>query len=116
MNSIIVNDDFSQRKMFENLICQSENVNLLSSFDNTAEAIAYLYTHKVDLIFFDIQISDSGSLEFLNAIPKNVFVIFISFFRFKNSKFDLTNQFQKSLNQAMIYSANPHKTDDYFVI
>ncbi|WP_312075041.1 response regulator [Chryseobacterium sp.] len=116
MNSIIVNDDFSQRKMFENLISESENVHLLSSFDSTEEAVAFLYKHKVDLIFFDIQISDSGSLEFLNAVPKDVFVIFISFLRFKNSKFDLSNQFQKSLNQAMMYSVNPHKTDDYFVI
>lgn len=57
----------------------SEKVPFLSleaTFTNCFEAIPYLQTNKIDLLFLDINMPDISGIEFVNILPKCPLVIF----------------------------------------
>ncbi|WP_257670791.1 hypothetical protein [Parapedobacter tibetensis] len=82
-----------------------------------------------DLVFFDIQIDERKSYEFIKAIPHKTFVIFISdFFSTAIKAFKphtiispKLHRFKEAVNMARAYSKvekreNSNTQDDYFVI
>ncbi len=129
MTCIIVNDDISARNAINMLINQTDNLKLIASFNNTSEASKFMSENTVDLIFFDLQIDETSSYEFIKAIPFKTFVIFIpQFYSPENRKYnahaiDSQNvlQFQEGIEIAKAYfnamkEDNSNIANGYFVM
>ncbi len=137
MNCIIINDEPIVRQAIKILIEKTQNLVLLSSFNNDVDASKFMQNNVVDLIFLDIQISGINGVEFAKTIPQEIFVIFynsLSVFDVKSSEVHAidylvkpikSERFQKGVAKAEVYfrllkKGNINKirqiTDDYFVI
>lgn len=128
MNCIIVTEDFSMKKNVEKLIISSD-LHLLSTFITTSEASAFMKSNSVDVMFFDVQMCDFDSIEFVQNIPEKTFVIYIPEFsvyandvdKQELSNFTIVKRFQESVEEARLFldlikKENPNITADYFVI
>ena len=77
INCIIVEDTPLAIEKLEEFIRRIPSLHLLQSFDNGIEAISFIRTQSVDLVFLDIQMEQFTGLQFLEAIqfpPKIVIV------------------------------------------
>lgn len=55
-------------------------LDLMKTFENAVESIEYMRTHKVDLIFLDIQMEELTGIQLLNALKTKPYVIFTTAF------------------------------------
>ena len=72
---IIIDDEILAREVLSILILKSEKLLLLEQFSNAIDAIKYLNSNKVDLIFLDIHIPNFSGFDFVERIknpPKEI--------------------------------------------
>jgi len=77
MNCIIVTQDLLIEKGIRKLILESGHLRLLFAFHACDKASACMAEHRIDILFFDIQMYDFDSIEFIYPISEDTFVIFI---------------------------------------
>lgn len=65
-------------KKLERFVHEVPTLNLLASFQNGIEAISFMKTHKVDLVFLDIQMERFTGLQFLESLEKHPKIIMVS--------------------------------------
>lgn len=65
---IIVDDEQHAVDILEHYIQQTLQLQLVKSFTNPLEALAYLTTQQVDLIFLDIQMPELSGIDFIKTI------------------------------------------------
>ena len=116
MNCIIVDDEPLAREAIQMLIDQTNNLDLLGSFNSPDSATNFLLNNEVDLIFLDIQMPGINGIEFAKTIPKETFVIFTTAFsEFATDSYEVDaidylikpvklERFQKSVDKAFTYS------------
>ncbi|GAB6011324.1 LytR/AlgR family response regulator transcription factor [Viscerimonas tarda] len=77
INCIIVEDTPLAVEKLDRFIRQVPLLNLLASFDNGIEAISFMQTQKVDLVFLDIQMEQFTGLQFLEAVqfPPKIIIV-----------------------------------------
>ena len=77
INCIIVEDSPLAVEKLTDFIRQVPVLHLLQSFDNGIEAIAFIQTQTVDLVFLDIQMEQFSGLQFLEAVrvPPKVIIV-----------------------------------------
>lgn len=80
MNCIIVDDEPLAREAIQMLVEQTEDLNLIGSFNSAESASKFMNDNSVDLIFLDIQMPGTNGIEFARTISKNTFVIFTTAF------------------------------------
>jgi two-component system, LytTR family, response regulator len=68
INCIIVEDEPLALKRTSEFVNQVSYLNLLSSFSNAFDAIGFLKTNKVDLIFLDIEMDGFTGIEFIESL------------------------------------------------
>ena len=68
MNSIVIDDEETFRAIIEQLADNNSDVNIQASFSNAMEAIKYLNSNSVDLIFLDIHMPDFDGFDFIRTI------------------------------------------------
>lgn len=76
MNCIIVDDEPLAREAIQMLIDQTENLNLIGSFNSPVSASDFMMNHTVDLVFLDIQMPGTDGIDFAKTISKETLVIF----------------------------------------
>lgn len=76
MKCIIVDDEPLAREAVQMLIEQTNDLDLISSFNSPESASGFLRENEVDLIFLDIQMPGINGIEFAKTIRKETFVIF----------------------------------------
>ena len=76
MKCIIVDDEPIARRGMKRLVDKRPELTLLGEFGSAEEAMEYLATNPVDLIFLDIQMPGTSGMEFARQIPKQTLVIF----------------------------------------
>lgn len=138
MNCIIVDDEPLAREAIQMLIDQTNNLDLIGSFNSPDAATNFLVNNEVDLIFLDIQMPGINGIEFAKTIPNDTFVIFTTAFsEFATDSYEVDaidylikpvklERFQKGVDKAQSYYklfnadyANnniENITDDYFFI
>lgn len=129
MTCIVVNDNITVRNAIKMLINQTDNLALIASFNNTFEASKFMSENTVDLVFFNIQIDEANGYEFIKAIPRKTFVIFISEFSstaIRAYKPDTLispkpHRFKEAVDMARAYckvekKENSNIQNDYFVM
>ena len=78
INCIIVDDTPLAVEKMEGFIGQLPVLNLLKSFNNGLEAIAFLHDNPVDLVFLDIQMEQFSGLQFLEALQNRPKIVIVS--------------------------------------
>jgi DNA-binding LytR/AlgR family response regulator len=115
MNCVIVDDEPLARKAIEKLVHQTENLDVIGSFNGAEATEAFLATNPVDLVFLDIHMPGVNGIEFARTIPKNTLVIFTTaFHEFASESYDVEAidylikpvklaRFQKAVEKANTY-------------
>ncbi|NVO20171.1 MAG: response regulator transcription factor [Bacteroidetes bacterium] len=78
MNCIVIDDTPLAVEKLEGFISQVPYLNLLKSFFNGIEAISFMKTNPVDLVFLDIQMEQFSGLQFLDSIQNPHAIIIVS--------------------------------------
>jgi DNA-binding LytR/AlgR family response regulator len=138
VNCIIVDDEPLAREAIQMLIAQTDNLNLVGSFNSPDAATEFLADGTADLIFLDIQMPGINGIEFARTIPRETFVIFTTAFsEFATDSYEVDaidylikpirlERFQRGVEKAQTYlkllkadySNNNIETiaDDYFFV
>lgn len=78
IKTIIVDDEPHARRYLSDLLKADEEIELLDELKNGREALAYLESHTVDLVFLDIHMPGVNGLEVIQQIPagNTPFIVF----------------------------------------
>lgn len=78
IDSIIIDDEPLAASKLEAFSAKVPGLNVVRTFDNAIEAVAWLKENHADLIFLDIQMEQFTGIEFLEAITSGAKVIITS--------------------------------------
>jgi DNA-binding LytR/AlgR family response regulator len=123
INCIIVEDEPLALKRTKEFVSKVSYLNLLSSFSNAFEAIGFLKTNTVDLIFLDIEMDGFTGIEFIESLTfKPQIIITTAYDKYALKGFELNVidyllkpfRFERFLNAVdRVYNvANKDKRDD----
>ncbi|WP_439131492.1 LytR/AlgR family response regulator transcription factor [Polaribacter sp.] len=68
MNCIIIDDDATSRLIIDKLCAKSEHINVVNEFSSAIEAIKYLNTTSVDLVYLDIHMPTFSGFDFIETL------------------------------------------------
>ncbi len=68
MNCIIIDDDATSRLIINKLCAKSEHINVVNEFSSAIEAIKYLNTTSVDLVYLDIHMPTFSGFDFIETL------------------------------------------------
>ncbi|OAD45769.1 LytR/AlgR family response regulator transcription factor [Polaribacter atrinae] len=68
MNCIVVDDDVTARLIIKKLCADFNEITVLEEFDSAIEAIKYLNSNEVDLIFLDIHMPAFSGFDFIQTL------------------------------------------------
>jgi len=75
IRAIVIDDEFKAIELLENYINRVPFLALAESFRNPLEAITYLQTNTIDLIFLDINMRELSGISFLKTVQHRPDVI-----------------------------------------
>ena len=78
IDCIIIDDTPLAVEKLEKFIAQVPFLHVSETFNNAMEAIVFIRTHPVDLIFLDIQMEEFTGLQFLEALHTRPQIIIVS--------------------------------------
>ena len=117
LNCVVVDDSAIQRLSIVKLIEGNNNLNLIAEYSSALETKNGLNTHKVDLIFLDIEMPVLNGFELLDVLnnkPQIIFVTGKTEYAFKAFNYDATDYLQKPISrdrftQAVEKAVEQHK-------
>ncbi|RCS26384.1 DNA-binding response regulator [Polaribacter sp. WD7] len=71
MNCIIIDDDATARLIINKLCANTNQVSIVEEFDAAIDAIKYLNSKEVDLIFLDIHMPSFSGFDFIKTIKNS---------------------------------------------
>lgn len=78
INCIIVEDEQYAINILSDFISKVPFINLAETFTNPIEALLYLKSNTVDLIFLDINMPELSGIDLIKLLPKNIEIIITS--------------------------------------
>lgn len=78
ISCIIVEDSPLAAEKLKSFISRVPSCNLLKTFDNGIDGLAYLQTNHVDLVFLDIQMEEFSGLQFMKSLNNHPKIIIVS--------------------------------------
>lgn len=108
LNCVVVDDSSIQRMSIVKLIENNPSLNLIAEYRSALETKNGLNTHKVDLIFLDIEmpvLSGFELLDVLNNKPQIIFVTGKTEYAFKAFDYDATDYLQKPITKERFTTA-----------
>lgn len=78
INCLVIEDDPISRTIVCNYINQVESLNLIASCENPMQAMNYLHTNNIQLVFSDIEMPMLSGLEFIKSLKEPPLFIFIT--------------------------------------
>ncbi len=78
INCIVIDDTPLAIEKLERFIKEVPLLNLLGSFTNGIEALSFMKSEQVDLVFLDIQMELFSGLQFLESLEKHPKIIIVS--------------------------------------
>lgn len=132
MTCIAIDDEPLALEIIRKYAADTPLINLVSTFTDAIQALAFLKTQKVDLIILDIQMPDISGIQFYNSLQVKPMVIFTTAFaEYAVKGFELEaidylvkpirfERFLKALMKAeknhLQKSALPHLDDGFFFV
>ncbi|HHJ09559.1 MAG TPA: response regulator transcription factor [Bacteroidetes bacterium] len=109
MKCIIIEDNELSRRVLEEFIKKTDNLNLVASFQNAIDAINHLGNkEKVDLVFLDIELPQMSGVEFLESLKSSPQVIITSSkekYAIQAFNFNVTDYLLKPIRYPRFYKA-----------
>lgn len=109
MNCVIIDDDKLSRRILEEFINKTEELNLKHSFSDAVESISTLNREDdIHLIFLDIEMPEMTGIEFLNAYKNPPQVIIVSAkekYALNAFEYDVTDYLLKPVTYPRFYKA-----------
>jgi DNA-binding LytR/AlgR family response regulator len=108
LNTIIVEDSATQRKVFTNLVEGHSNLNLLGDFGNGIKALNCIRTNKVDLVLLDVELPIVSGFDLLESLEKPPMIILVSSkadYALKAFDYDILDYLQKPVKKARFKKA-----------
>lgn len=115
---MIVDDEPLAHKVLEKYISQVQSLELVSNCKNAMEAINFLHSNSVDLIFLDINMPDLSGIDFLKTLkfqPQVIFTTAYSEFALESYEYGVIDyllkpvkfdRFLKAVNKAIDATTN----------
>lgn len=100
LRCIIVEDEVMARKSLQRLCEQHESLDLVSVFENAEDALVFLSTEKVDVIWLDVEmpgLSGFDLLENLTAIPQVIMTTTKTEYAFDAYQYQVTDYLKKPI-------------------
>jgi len=109
MNCIIIDDDKLSRRIIEEFIQRTENLELLNSFENAMDAInVFRNDPDVDLIFLDIEMPEMSGLDFMDTLKNPPQIIIVSSkdkYALNAFEYDVTDYLLKPISYGRFFKA-----------
>jgi DNA-binding LytR/AlgR family response regulator len=130
IKTIVIEDEPLALKKLVSFINKIEYLELSKTFDNAIEAISYLKTNKVELIFLDIQMEEFTGIQFLESIkhrPKVIITTAYDQYAIKGYELDIADYLLKpytferllmaveKVSRTMVETAGRQPEDAIFV-
>ena len=116
INCIIVDDEPIAREILQNHLLRINGIHVMDTCKNAVEAFNVINSHKIDLIFLDINMPEISGLSFARSINKNIKIIFTTAYRdYAVDGFDLkaVDYLLKPISFERIYQAiNKYKNEN----
>jgi DNA-binding LytR/AlgR family response regulator len=125
IRTIIIEDEAPARALLRSYLEKLPNWTLLAEFDNALDAIAYLSTATVDVIFLDIQLPRLSGISFIRTLDHPpLIVITTAYSEHAVEAFELTvfdyllkpfplERFLKTVNRIQTHLQQPPKPEDH---
>ncbi len=81
INCVAIDDEPLALEVLKKYICKLPNLQLLMTFSDAIEAVAYLQKNQVDLLFLDIQMPDINGFQLYNNLANKPMVIFTTAYK-----------------------------------
>ncbi|MFI3239109.1 MAG: LytTR family DNA-binding domain-containing protein [Bacteroidales bacterium] len=117
ISCIVIDDEPLALQQLEQYVAKTPILELKGSFDNAIDALAFLRDNSVDLLFVDINMPKITGLEFVEALPFNCKVIFITAYReyaLEGFALDAADYLLKPLSYASFLKAVEKADRRYF--
>lgn len=75
---VVIDDESLASDVLENYIKRVSSLTLAATFNNGIDALEYVNSNQVDLLFIDIQMPDINGMDFLKLVNKKVNIVFTS--------------------------------------
>lgn len=98
--TVIVDDEALALKSIERMCKNTESIQLLGSFNDSTEALKFIQSNEVDLIFLDIEMPKLTGLELLDQLtymPQVVITTSNTDYAFDAFEFDVTDFLKKPI-------------------
>ncbi|WP_419487502.1 LytR/AlgR family response regulator transcription factor [Chryseobacterium bernardetii] len=108
LNCIIIDDEEGAHRVLEHFISQLSHLKLNKSFYTAVEAMEYLYSNQVDLMFLDINMPGLTGMEMLEAMSNKPFVILTTAYKeyaLESYKYDVVDYLVKPFDFKTFLSA-----------
>jgi len=115
MNCIVIDDDTTARLVIKKLCSDSKQIKVVDEFDSAIEAIKYLNTNDVDVVFLDIHMPTFSGFDFIQTLkspPKIILTTSDENFALKAFEYDcvvdyllkpiVKDRFEKSLKKIKL--------------
>jgi len=132
INCIIVDDEQHAIDILEHYIKQTPQLQLAASFTNPIEALQFVGTQKIDLVFLDIQMPELSGIDFIKTIQsKSKVILTTAYSEFALEGYDLyvvdyllkpirlprfLAAVQKATEQLGISTSQLEVSDDYMFV
>lgn len=100
LKCIIVEDEVMARKALQRLCEQHDSLQLVATFENAEDALAFLAVEEIDLIWLDVEmpgLSGFGLLQNLTSMPQVVMTTTKKEYAFDAYQYQVTDYLQKPI-------------------
>jgi len=109
MNCIIIDDDLMSRRVIEEFVGRTDQLNLVSSYENAVDAInAFNTGEDIDLIFLDIEMPEMSGIDFIESLQNPPQIIIISSkekYALDAFNYDVTDYILKPVSYSRFFKA-----------
>ncbi|MFI3285856.1 MAG: LytTR family DNA-binding domain-containing protein [Rikenellaceae bacterium] len=117
ISCIVIDDEPLALQQLEQYVADTPILEMKGSFDTASEALTFLRENSVDLLFVDINMPRISGLEFVEALPFDVKVIFVTAYRefaFEGFSLDAADYLLKPLSYASFLKSVEKVHNRYF--
>jgi two-component SAPR family response regulator len=107
LNCIIIDDEEGAHRVLEHFISQLSHLKLNKSFYTAVEAMEYLYSNQVDLMFLDINMPGLTGMEMLTMSNKPFVILTTAYkeYALESYKYDVVDYLVKPFDFKTFLSA-----------
>lgn len=80
ISTLIIDDEWLIRLELKNMLRPYPEIQIIGEANSISNALKLIHTSPRDLIFLDIQLPDGSGFDFLNQVPRDFLLVFITAF------------------------------------